>query len=95
MLSESLIYLGSYKVGAFMSVWPWIKMSVSPGTSLVIQWLRLCAPKVGGLGSTPDQGTRSHTPQLRGLHATLGSGTAKQIIFLKKNISPFFSYMFL
>ena len=30
------------------------------GTSLVIQWLRLRAPKAGGLGSTPGQGTRSH-----------------------------------
>ena len=29
------------------------------GTSLVIQWLRLCVPKAGGLGLIPDQGTRS------------------------------------
>ena len=35
------------------------------GTSLVVQWLRLCAAKAGGLGSIPAQGTRSHMPQLR------------------------------
>ena len=35
------------------------------GTSLVVQWLRLCAPSAGGLGSIPGQGTRSHMPQLR------------------------------
>ena len=34
------------------------------GASLLVQWLRLCAPKTGGLGSIPGQGTRSHTPQL-------------------------------
>ncbi|TEA11165.1 hypothetical protein DBR06_SOUSAS7210085, partial [Sousa chinensis] len=33
--------------------------------SLVVQWLRLCTPSAGGPGSTPDQGTRSHMPQLR------------------------------
>ena len=31
------------------------------GTSLVVQWLRLCAPSAGGLGSIPGQGTRTHT----------------------------------
>ncbi|TEA24280.1 hypothetical protein DBR06_SOUSAS26710006, partial [Sousa chinensis] len=30
------------------------------GTSLVVWWVRLHAPKTGGLGSTPGQGTRSH-----------------------------------
>ncbi|XP_070310792.1 EEF1A lysine methyltransferase 3 isoform X2 [Odocoileus virginianus] len=37
----------------------------SQGTSLVVQWLRLGAPNAGGLGSIPDQGTRSHMPKLR------------------------------
>ena len=36
-----------------------------PGTSLVVQWLRLCAPNAGGLGSIPGQGARSHMQQLR------------------------------
>ena len=35
------------------------------GTSLVVQWLRLCAPNAGGLGSNPGQGTRSHMSQLK------------------------------
>ena len=35
------------------------------GTLLVVQWLRLCAPNSGGLGSIPGQGTRSHMLQLR------------------------------
>ena len=34
------------------------------GTSLVFQWLRLYAPKAGGLDSIPDQRTRFHMPQL-------------------------------
>ena len=35
------------------------------GTSLVVQWLTLRAPNAWGLGSTLDQGTRSHMPQLK------------------------------
>ena len=30
--------------------------AASCGTSLVAQWLRLCAPKAGGLCAIPDQG---------------------------------------
>ena len=30
------------------------------GTSLEVQWLRLCAPNPGGLGSIHGQETRSH-----------------------------------
>ncbi|TEA23709.1 hypothetical protein DBR06_SOUSAS3810056, partial [Sousa chinensis] len=29
------------------------------GTSLVVQWLRLCTPSAGGPGLNPGQGTRS------------------------------------
>ena len=29
------------------------------------QWLRLCPPNAGGLGSNPGQGTRSHMLQLK------------------------------
>ena len=35
------------------------------GTSLVVQWLELCAPNAEGLGLIPGQGTRSHMLQLR------------------------------
>ena len=38
------------------------------GTSLVVQWLRLCAPNAGGPGSIPGHGTRSHMPQLKRSH---------------------------
>ena len=34
-------------------------------TSLVVQWLRICAPKAGGPDSIPGQGTRSHMSQRR------------------------------
>ncbi|TEA37634.1 hypothetical protein DBR06_SOUSAS5310072, partial [Sousa chinensis] len=34
-------------------------------------WLRLCSPNAGGLGSIPGQGTRSHMPQLKTLHAAM------------------------
>ena len=33
--------------------------------SLVVWWLRLRAPNIGGLGSIPGQGTRFCVPQLR------------------------------
>ena len=36
-----------------------------PGTSLVVQWLRLCVPNAGGPGWIPGQGTRSYMPQLK------------------------------
>ena len=39
----------------------------TPGTSLVVQWVRLCTPNAGGPGSIPGQGTRSH------MHATTKS----------------------
>ena len=40
------------------------------GTSLVAQWLILCAPNAGGQGSIPDQGTRSHMhAATKSLHA--------------------------
>ena len=35
------------------------------GTSLVVQWLRPCAPNADSPGSIPGQGTRSHMPQLK------------------------------
>ena len=37
-----------------------LKLHAKQGTSLVVQWLRLCVPKAGGLGLFPGQGTRSH-----------------------------------
>ena len=36
-----------------------------PRTSLVVQWLRLCAPDAGDLGSIPGEGTGSYRPPWR------------------------------
>ena len=41
-----------------------VKKSVF-GTSLVVQYVRLCTSKAGGLGSIPGQRTSSHMLQLR------------------------------
>ena len=38
---------------------------ITIGTSLVVQWLRLCTSNAGDPGLNPGQGTRSHTSQLR------------------------------
>ena len=45
----------------------------SGSSLLVVQWLRLPTPNAGGLGSIPAQGTRSHMPRLKTLHATTKS----------------------
>ena len=36
-----------------------------PGTSLLVQWLRLCTPNAGDPGPIPDEGIRSHMQHLR------------------------------
>ena len=38
---------------------PHVSIKTPQGTSLVVQWLRLCALNAGSLGSIPGQGTRS------------------------------------
>ena len=35
-----------------------VKIYVYLGTSLVVQWLRLCASNAGGVGSIPGQGAK-------------------------------------
>ena len=35
-----------------------VKTRATGGTSLVVQWLRLCAPNAGGPGSVLGQGTK-------------------------------------
>ena len=40
-------------------------LKIAVGTSLVVQWIRLCTPNAGGLGLIPGQRTRTHMPQLR------------------------------
>ena len=41
----------------------WLNQSDKVGTSLVVQWLKLCVPNAGGPSSIPRQGTRSHMLQ--------------------------------
>ena len=41
-----------------------LEKTTNSETSLVVQWLRLRPPNVGGLGLIPGRGTRSYTPQL-------------------------------
>ena len=43
------------------------------GTSLVVQWLRLCAPNARGQRSIPSQETSSHMLQLKIPHAATKS----------------------
>ena len=40
-------------------------IEVCENVCVLAQWLRLYAPKAGGLGSIPDQGARSCIPQLK------------------------------
>ena len=42
-----------------------VKKNQDIGSSLVVQWLRLCAPNARDLGSIPGWGTRSHLLQLK------------------------------
>ena len=42
-----------------------IKIKKYIGTSLVVQWLRVCPPNTGVPGLIPCQGTGSHLLQLR------------------------------
>ena len=59
-------------LGTFRKLWTPRKFSAKTanlGISLVVQWLRLCLPNGQGLGSIPDQGIRSHMPQLKTPHA--------------------------
>ena len=54
----------------YMQLILWLSLCLSHylrfwGTSLVVQWLRLCVCNAEGPGSIPGQGTRSHRLQLR------------------------------
>ena len=43
--------------------------NLTRGTSVVVQWLRLCTPNAQGQGLIPGQGTRSHRLPLKILQA--------------------------
>ena len=58
---------------------------MSIGEDLGHPWLRLRAPKAGGLGSMPGQGTSSHMPLLRPGTAKKIKKKKKRLLLLKKN----------
>ena len=47
----------------------WVFQTGLFGTSVVVQWPRLCAPNAGALGSIPDPGTKPYVLQRKGSHA--------------------------
>ena len=57
------------------------------GTLLVVQWLRLCTPNIGGPGLIPDQGTGSHMLELRARMLQPRLSTAKYIHIFNKGIA--------
>ena len=66
-------------------------------TSLVVQWLRLCAPNAGGLGLNPGQGTRSLMPQLKKdpAYHNYRPGAVKEIhtINIRKRLDSGYSFL--
>ena len=56
------------------------------GASLVVQWLRLCAPNAWGPSSIPGQEARLHVPQLKIPRATSKTGCSQTHKYLKKII---------
>ena len=55
------------------------------GTSLVVQWLRLCPPNTGDVVSTPGQGTTFHKPQLKILHTATKTQRSQTVFFFLIN----------
>ena len=89
----SMSKFGPRRVGLVLAIEILLEMSVSlvirfmsrthTETSLVIQWLRFCTPKTGGLGLIPSQGPRSHLPQLRVLMLQLKKKKRSQMLQLR------------
>ena len=50
------------------------------GTSLVVQWLRLCTPNAGDTGSSPDWGTKIPHPTWYGLKKRKKSRSAEKLV---------------
>ena len=63
------------------------------GTSLMVQWLRLCAPNAGGPDLIPGQGMRSHMPQLW-VSMLQSSQISKRNKYFWKYVTTFCSWVF-
>ena len=79
---HTIEYYSAIKMNITASIWMNLKITMlskkaRPGTSLVVQWLRLHTPNSGGPGSIPGQGTRSRMPQLRAHMLQRRPGAAK------------------
>ena len=64
-----------------------MQIPLPPGNSLVVQWLRLCAPNAGVLDLISGWGSRSHTPQLKIPHAA-GKTRHRQVNIKNKKPLP-------
>ena len=62
--SQSITNLYEIKPFSYVLIYRMDMRTYNLGTSLLVQWLRIHAPSVGGLGLIPCQGTRSHLQQL-------------------------------
>ena len=60
----------STATGEYPTVLQW-RSKLSPGISMVLQWLSFCALTAEGMGSIFGQGSRSHMLQLKTPHATM------------------------
>ena len=49
----------SYVAGRFFTIWATRENKLSLGTSLTVQWLRLCTPTSGATGSIPGLGNKN------------------------------------
>ena len=60
----------STATGEYPTVLQW-RSKLTPGISMVLQWLRFCALTAEGMGSIFGQGSRSHMMQLKTPHAAM------------------------
>ena len=69
----------SYVAGRFFTIWATRENKLSLGTSLAVQWLRLCTPTSGATGSIPGLGNKNP-------HATERSKKEKKIQYIGKRV---------
>ena len=60
ILISTEISVSKFPMSKLLTLWIWFDPSIKviPGTSPVVQWLRLCASNAGGMGSIPGGGTK-------------------------------------
>ena len=63
-------------------------MYIVIGTSLVVQWLRLCASSAGSMGSIPGQGTKIPHAMWRGKKKEKGKKKTSVVLPTRLPIFP-------